>query len=148
VEHNAWDILSMVALVGLYGESLEELTGSDLLGLTETLTRAKSFEAAALAVGRAMEEGEGAEALALRARLYKARGDKARALADYARLCSEVDDEKIRLELAKLYEHHEKDFEKALAVIGEGTGEGEDDWNRRRSRLERRNRGRKTVGRS
>src|SRR5690606_1612877 len=108
VEHNAWDVLTMAALAGLYGESLEELSGSDLLGLTETLTRAKSFDAAEVAVGRALEEGGGTPALELRARLRRARGDKARALADYAQLSEQVDDERVRFELAKLYEHHQK----------------------------------------
>lgn len=138
VEHNAWDILTMTALVALYGESLEELAGSDLLGLAETLTRAKSYAVAEVAVGRAMEEGGGPAALELRARLNKARGDKARALSDYVTLSAEVNDARVRLELAKLYEHHAKDYEGALATIVGGTGEPDVGLNRRRSRLERR----------
>lgn len=142
VEHNAWDVLTMAALTGLYGESLEELTGSDLLGLTETLTRAKSFDAAEVAVGRALEGGEDphalSQALALRARLRRARGDKARALSDYARLSEQVDDQEVRFELAKLYEHYEKDFERALLIIDRGTGETPEAHERRRARLVRR----------
>lgn len=138
VEHNAWDVLTMAALAGLYGESLEELSGSDLLGLTETLTRAKSFDAAEVAVGRALEEGGGTPALELRARLRRARGDKARALADYAQLSEQVDDERVRFELAKLYEHHQKDFERALLVVDQGTSETMEAHEKRRARLMRR----------
>jgi hypothetical protein len=142
VEHNAWDVLTMAALTGLYGESLEELTGSDLLGLTETLTRAKSFDAAEVAVGRALEEGrephDFSQALALRARLRRARGDKARALADYLQLSQQVDDVEVRFELAKLYEHHEKDFERALVIVEQGTSETVEAHEKRRARLVRR----------
>ncbi len=138
VDHNAWDVLTMAALVGLYGEPIENLGTSDLLGLSETLTRAKAFDHAERAANRAMEGGQGVEALEVRARLNKARGDKARALADFESLSRDVDDPLVRLELAKLFEHHEKDFARALRMVEAGTGEDDEARERRRSRLERR----------
>lgn len=141
VDHNAWDVLSMAALVALYGEPVEALVGADLLGLAETLTRARAFDHAERAADRAMELGEGISGLSVRARLHKARGDKARALLDFQALSEQVDVPEIRLELAKLFEHHEKDFRRALALVELGTGEDDEALGRRRVRLERRQRG-------
>ncbi len=146
IDHNAWDVLSMAALVGLYGEPLEQLRGEDLLSLTQTLTRAKAFDHAEQAVGQAMANGLANEGLELRARLYKARGDKARALIDFEALSREVDDPLVRFELSKLFEHHAKDFEKALQVVAAGTGEDDEAVSRRRERLMRRASRRKPLG--
>ena len=52
-----------------------------------------------------------------RAEIAKARGDKARALADFEALAASVDDASVRLELAKLYEHHAKDAARWLQSI-------------------------------
>lgn len=138
VDHNEWDVLTMAALVGLYGEPIENLVGADLLGVTETLTRARAYEHAEAAAQRAMVGGHHLEALELRARLNKARGDKARALRDFEVLSGDVDDPAVRLELAKLFEHHTKDFERALEMVEQGTGEDEQELSRRRERLVRR----------
>lgn len=135
IEHNAYDVLTMAALVGLYGEPVEQLKGEDLLGLAETLTRAKAYEYAQIAADMAMDQGHGVAGLSVRARLHKARGDKARALLDFEALSEQVDDPKVRLELAKLFEHHAGDFERALAVLDLGTGEEEEAQVRRRTRL-------------
>jgi len=138
IDHNAWDVLTMAALVGLYGEPLDLLEGEDLLGVTQTLTRAKAFDEAEAAAERALRTEHETDALELRARLMKARGDKARALLDFESLSKKVDEPGVRLELAKLFEHHEKDFEKALSLVAEGTGEDEDALEKRRARLQRR----------
>jgi uncharacterized protein YprB with RNaseH-like and TPR domain len=138
VDHNAWDVLTMAALVGLYGEPIDQLLAADLLGVAETLTRAKAYESAELVADRAIDLGEGIDGLSVRARLHRARGDKARALIDFEALSEQVDDPAVRLELAKLFEHHEKDFERALAVVSRGTGEDEQALERRISRLKRR----------
>lgn len=138
VDHNAWDVLTMAALVGLYGEPIEQLVAADLLGVAETLTRAKAFESARIMTDRAIDLGEGIEGLSVRARLHRARGDKARALVDFEALSQQVDDPAVRLELAKLFEHHEKDFERALSVVSQGTGEDEEALERRVLRLQRR----------
>lgn len=136
VEHNLWDVLSMAALVALYGEPLEGLHRDDLPSLASTLQRAKDNDAALLAADVAVQRG-GAGALAIRARINKARGDRARALADFEQLADEVDDAAVRLELAKLYEHFVKQPERALQVLGAGTGECNDAVEKRRARLER-----------
>ncbi len=138
IEHNAWDVLSMAALVGLYGEPFEALCASDLVGATRAFTRAKAFHHAERAADRALQQGEGVAALDARARLFKARGDKARALVDFAKLSLEVDDPRVRLELVKLYEHHEKDFERALHLLDAGTGEDAEATQKRRARLSER----------
>jgi len=144
VHHNAWDVASMAALVGVYGEPLSALAGLDLLGVAETLGRAKDVERALGAVSHVLEAEAPwqaaplTDALEVRARLHKARGDRARALVDFEAILQGVDDERVRLELCKLYEHHAKDYEKALTLLAQGTGESDEAIVRRRERLERR----------
>ena len=143
VEHNDWDIASMVALVGLYGEPLESLPVADWVALAGTLRRAGSLERAQEVAEAAVLAGAGGEAFRVRGEIAKARGDKALALADFTRALEELDDPALRLELAKLYEHHAKEFEAALKMVELGTGEGEEEVERRRARLLRkRGRGR------
>lgn len=139
VDHNAWDVVSMAALVGLYGEPLEgtELGAQDLVGVARTLKRAGKRDEAFEIAARACEAGGGNEALRARADIAKARGDKARALADFETLAGGTSDPAVRLELAKLYEHFAKDAARALAVVREGTGEREERQQKRALRLER-----------
>ncbi len=135
VDHNAWDVMSMAALTGLYGEPLEALHCTDLVGLARTLHRAGALEQAVHVADRAVERGAGPSALFLRGQLAKARGDKGNALADFERLSQEVDDPRVRLELAKLYEHHVKAPLKALHLVELGTGEKPLQVQKRRERL-------------
>ena len=139
VEHNAWDVISMAALVGLYGEPLEgtQLAAPDLVGLARTLKRAGQNDRALAAAEEACNRGAEVDGLRARAEIQKARGDKARALADFESLASAVDDPKVRLELSKLYEHHAKDAVRALALTEQGTGESEESHQKRRTRLTR-----------
>jgi uncharacterized protein YprB with RNaseH-like and TPR domain len=137
VEHNAADVLAMVALVGLYGEPLGSLEGEDLAGVARTLRRAGAIDLAADLAEHAVMRGGGMEALRARGEIAKARGDKAKALADFEAIADEVDDPMVRLELAKLYEHHMKSFAKALSLVEEGTGERDEARSRRRARLKR-----------
>lgn len=136
VDHNAWDVVSMAALVGLYGEPLEgtQLEAGDLVGVARTLQRAGSPLAVDV-VEEALARGAGLEGTRARAEIAKARGDKARALSDFETLAASVDDPKVRFELAKLYEHHAKDATKALALVSEGTGESNEALQKRESRL-------------
>lgn len=146
VEHNAWDVVAMAALVGLYGEPLEGslLSPEDLVGVARTLARAGDSERAVEIASRvvagaaaALREGTETHSHALRARaeISKARGDRARAMADFESLASAVDDPSVRLELAKLYEHYVKEPAKALAVAGRGTGESAEGASKRHRRL-------------
>jgi uncharacterized protein len=139
VDHNAWDVVSMAALVGLYGEPLEgtQLEAGDLVGVARTLKRAGEADLAFEVAGTAIERGAGHAGTRARAEIAKARGDKARALADFEELAASVDDPTIRLELAKLYEHHAKDASRALALVEAGTGEAEDRRAIRATRLRR-----------
>jgi hypothetical protein len=137
VEHNAADVLSMVALVGLYGEPMGSLTAEDLAGAARVLRRAGALDQAASMADEAVSRGGGVEAKKARGEIARARGDKARALADYEDLYAEVDDPAVRLALSKLYEHHVKTYGAALELVLAGTGEAEEATAKRRSRLER-----------
>jgi hypothetical protein len=137
VEHNAWDVVSMAALVGLYGEPLSTLHELDLVGLARTYKRAGALADADQAAHAAVERGAGSEALRVRGEIAKARGDRARALSDFEALSAELDDPRVRLELGKLYEHHVKEPLKALEVVLRGTGESDEATARRKARLER-----------
>jgi hypothetical protein len=113
------------------------LDGADLADVARTLRRAGAIDRAAELAEAAVARGGGAHAVRARGDIAKARGDKARALADYEALAAEVDDPSIRLELAKLYEHHVRAFKDALAVLEKGTGEEGDAAEKRKARLER-----------
>jgi len=135
VEHNAWDVVSMAALVGLYGEPFDMLHERDLLGLARTLKRARAFDQAERAAATALERGAGPEARRARGEIAKARGDRAQALAHFEAFVAEVDDPAIRLELAKLYEHHVRAPISALGWVEQGTSEDSGRAELRRARL-------------
>lgn len=136
VEHNAWDVVSMAALVGLYGEPFDLLHGEDLVGLARTMKRAGALAVAERAADRALELGA-TRALKVRGDVHKARGDRLRALRDFEALAADVDDPGLRLELVKLYEHFVKDPSRALNLLELGTGEGAEALEKRRLRLQR-----------
>ncbi len=167
VEHNAQDVISMTALVGLYGEPLAStaLTPADLVGVARTLHRAGATDDAFEAATMASTRGAGRDALRARAAISRARGDRDRALADLEAVLAEENadafhDEtrfveldadrsrrrvvsthtefsSVRLELAKLYEHHKKDAARALELVARGVAEDAPRSERRRERLER-----------
>jgi len=137
VTHNVWDIVSMAALAGLYGEPLDGMVGEDLAGVAATVHRGRDADRAAEMADAAVVRGGGTRAVETRARLAKARGDRDAALADFEALVTEVDDPGLRLELAKLYEHHEKAYDRAMDLVDRGTSERGEATARRRARLER-----------
>ncbi|HEY1956813.1 MAG TPA: ribonuclease H-like domain-containing protein [Polyangiaceae bacterium] len=139
VEHNAQDVISMIALVGLYGESLQSsaLAPADLVGVARTLKRARALDRAFDAATLASDRGAGPDALRARAAIARARGDRDRALADLEALLAEVDDPAARLDLAKLYEHHVKDAGTALDLVAAGVAETDGALEKRRARLAR-----------
>ena len=145
VEHNAWDVVAMAALVGLYGEPLpvqSRLAPEDLAGLARTLRRAGALEQAMAAANVAVQRsadggGQGAEPLRVRADIAKARGDRASALADFEKLAATLDDPALRLELAKLHEHWSRSPDRALEWAVRGTGESAERAERRTRRLAR-----------
>lgn len=137
VEHNAWDVATMAALVGLYGEPFDLLHPTDLLGMARTLKRAGAFSEAERAADTALERGAGPDAFRVRGTIAKARGDRARALADFEAFSAEASDEGVRLELVKLYEHFLKLPARALELLEQGTGESTEAVAKRRDRLTR-----------
>jgi len=137
VRHNANDVLSLVALLGLYGEPLSQLHPDDLGDVARLLKNAGQLDRAGEVVARALAQGAGVEALRVRALLAKALGDKRQALADFEALAALIDDGDVRLELAKLYEHHLREPARALAMVERGTAEDSAARCHRRARLER-----------
>jgi uncharacterized protein YprB with RNaseH-like and TPR domain len=143
VEHNAWDVVAMAALMGLYGEPMplqSRLAAEDLAGLARTLRRAgaldRAMEAAEAAVERSASDATHGP-LRARAEIAKARGDRVRALADFETLAAAVDDPTVRLELAKLYEHWVGAPTQALEWTARGTGESPEHVEKRTRRLTR-----------
>jgi uncharacterized protein len=137
MEHNAWDVESMVALVGLYGAPVGLLHPEDLAQMGAALGRAKDTEWGLELAEKALAQGAGCEAERTRGLLHKARGDRAQALLSFEQLAEKVDDDAVRLELVKLYEHFTKDFGRALGLLAEGTGEDDAAAQRRKQRLEK-----------
>ncbi len=138
VEHNAWDVVSMGALLGLYGEpNHEALAAEDLAGVARTLCRAGNLERAASCAEAAVERSHSASSIRARADISKARGDRTRALEDYETLALTIDDPGVRLELAKIYEHWVKAPRDALEWATRGTGERPEAAARRLERLAR-----------
>jgi|HubBroStandDraft_1064217.scaffolds.fasta_scaffold04091_4 uncharacterized protein len=138
VEHNAWDVVAMGALLGLYGEPTHEaLAAEDLAGVARTMCRAGDLEWAASCAETAVERSHSASALRTRADIFKARGDRMRALADYETLALALDDPGVRLEIAKIYEHWAKAPCDALEWATRGTGERPEAAARRIERLAR-----------
>ncbi|MGA7118463.1 MAG: ribonuclease H-like domain-containing protein [Polyangiaceae bacterium] len=138
VEHNAWDVVAMAALVALYGEALHAgLAPGDLVGVARTLRRAGALDRAHVAAQAAVEQDGAPESLRARADVAKARGDRACALADFEALAGAIDDPSVRLELAKLYEHWVKEPRRALEWVARGTGESAERTQRRSERLAR-----------
>jgi uncharacterized protein YprB with RNaseH-like and TPR domain len=138
-DHNAWDVVTMASLVGLYGQPLAttSLSATDLVGFGRTLFRAGEKGLGLEAVECAVERGAGEAALRARAQMCKRTGNGGRALADFEVMATRGDDPHVRLELAKLYEHLTKDPLRALAVCRAGTGESPEAASRRSRRLER-----------
>ena len=137
MRHNAHDVMSLVALVGMYGEPLGRLDGEDLASAARVFQRAGDLTCAAIAAERALVKGGGATALRARGFIAKAAGDKRRALADFEAIVAQSCDLEVRLELAKLYEHFCREPHRALATIAEGTTENACAHERRMRRLER-----------
>jgi hypothetical protein len=135
VDHNEWDIVALAALVGLYGAPFGAMHAEDLAGVARTLRRARSLDLADEAATEAVERGGGPAALRERAEVARARGERDCAVADLERLVAEIDDPSARLALAKLYEHHVGAPDAALALVLQGTGEGEAATAKRAARL-------------
>jgi tetratricopeptide (TPR) repeat protein len=145
IDHNAWDVVAMAALVGLYGEPFGDdaperaitplLAAEDLAGIARTLKRAGAMDEAMRAADLAVARDAAPEALRARAEIAKARGDRQRALVDLESVVDTIDDPRVRLELAKLYEHFVKEPSRALAMIERGVKER--DPERRKVRLEK-----------
>ena len=137
VDHNAWDIVALASLLGLYGAPLGSMHAADLIGVSRTLRRSRDFAAASQAAEAAVSEGGGAAALVERAEVQRARGERDRAILDLEAALAEVDDRDARLSLAKLFEHHARAPEAALALLARPTNEDGAAHRHRIARLEK-----------
>lgn len=135
--HNVQDILSMVALVGAYGAPLTAnfLDAADYADVARTARQTRAWTIAERAAERAVEEGARREGMRERAEVAKAVGDRDRALVDYEAYLELAEDPSVRLALAKLYEHHVRDFDAASRHAAASTGEGPEAHARRLARL-------------
>jgi hypothetical protein len=137
VTHNEHDITTLVAMTGFYGRPSAHLEALDLASAARTMRRAGDLQRARRMADAALLGEWGPVTLGARAEIAKACGDRDQALADFESLAALVDDPQIRLQLAKLYEHHRKEPGQALLVAQLGTGEGAEGEARRRRRLQR-----------
>lgn len=153
VDHNAWDVYAMAALVGLYGRRIEdEVEPGSARGLHDflpqvawTLKRAGAIDHARRIADRAVAADGGTQAYLTRAEIAKTLRDRDAALADFEQVLacesrsasSARSASKARLELAKLYEHHVRSYGLAQAVAEGGTGEDAAALARRLERLQR-----------
>jgi tetratricopeptide (TPR) repeat protein len=149
VEHNRFDVVSMMALVSLYGEPLEAWActhdARDVAAASFVAKRAGDLDRALAFAEASVSRGGGPLGHRARGDVAKARGDKALALADYEKAlealpkAGEGEDDKtassLRLELAKLYEHHARAYDKALGALANGTVERPEHHERRIRRL-------------
>jgi hypothetical protein len=114
------------------------LGAADLAGVARTLQRAGALDRAHALAGHAVRAGGGVVARRVSADIHRARGETAAALAEYEAILAEVADPEVRLVLAKLYEHRERAYERALALLAAGeTTETPEAASLRRARLER-----------
>lgn len=117
LRHNAWDVLSLVALLGRIGaisvgdgEPLQRARAFELAG--EDLAAARAYEAAAMDAPRAQRR----RALERAARAYSRAGHPSDAVRCWEALAMEPPGRFLRpwVEAARLYERHLGDLESAL----------------------------------
>lgn len=137
LDHNYWDVISMAALVSLYGDEQADLQALDFVGIARTLKRSKCFESARAAASHAVSEGAGVKALWTRADIHKALGKKHEAFTDYREAYRRAPDPALRLELVKLLEHFKKQPREALELAQLGTVEKSAAHEKRLDRLRR-----------
>lgn len=143
LDHNVQDVLTMVGLVALYGRPPAEslLQGKELVSAARTAKKAKATErekeVLEVAQKRGLDSSFARDFHLARAAVLK--GDEAWAAAatslEEARTW--LDDDRVRLELAKVYEHRLRDAKAALGLAELGTGEGGAGEGKRKARLAR-----------
>ncbi len=126
--HNMHDLVSLVALLGVLADKLEAASSDDdvrdQLALAELSVRAgdgdraHAFASTAIAGASSDDSADvSAPALALMAAMHKRRGEYASAVTALERAITHADPDsapRLHLELAKLYERHLRDHERAL----------------------------------
>lgn len=141
LEHNVQDVLTMVGLVALYGRPPSEsaLRGKELVAAARTATKAKAPEQARAVLAAAEERGLEAsfarEFHLAKAALCKQEAAWTSAATSLEEARAWLDEETVRLDLAKIYEHRLRDARAALEVAEQGTGEAPEGLERRKTRL-------------
>lgn len=119
MKHNEEDILSLITLYIHLSNLLLDNSG-DFLSAGEQFQSARWWEAigeddhAASLYQLSMDGKYDREAKKALAKIYKKQGELARAISIWMQLSQSTNDEECDIELAKYYEHKEKDYEQAL----------------------------------
>ncbi len=113
------------------------LSAIDLAGVARTLHRAGAIDRAQALAGEAVRAGGGTLARRVSADIHRERGDTEAALHEYELLLVEQPDPEVRLVLAKMYEHRLRAYDRALALLADGTTESDEATTLRRARLEK-----------
>jgi uncharacterized protein YprB with RNaseH-like and TPR domain len=143
LDHNVQDVLTMIGLVALYGKPPAEslLQGKELVAAARTAKKAKASarakEALDAAEGRGLQASFAREFHLAKASVLKDDAAWADAATSLEEARAWLDDDHVRLELAKVYEHRLRDAKAALGLAQLGTGEGREGEGKRRARLAR-----------
>ncbi len=141
LEHNVQDVVTMIGLVALYGKppATSALHGKELVAAARTATKAKSHAHARAVLDAAEERGLEAsfarEFHLAKAALCKQEAAWTSAATNLEEARAWLDDEDVRLDLAKIYEHRLRDARAALELTEQGTGEAPEGLERRKKRL-------------
>ncbi len=147
LEHNVQDVLTMIGLVALYGKppASSTLQGQELVAAARTATKAKAHEQAravlAAAEDRGVEASFAREFHLAKAALCKHEAAWTEAATNLEEARAWLDDDRVRLDLAKIYEHRLRDVRTALELAEQGTGEAPATLDRRKTRLSKKSRG-------
>jgi uncharacterized protein YprB with RNaseH-like and TPR domain len=125
-QHNCWDILSLVGLTALIGIIYQDPIGQlehpqDFFSLGKAYEALCDHQAAALCFKKALsyplEENEHQEILSMLSYTLKRMGQWEEASEIWRQLLGSRTGISPFEELAKYYEHHQKDFQKAIEVV-------------------------------
>ena len=122
-KHNQWDIVSLVVLTMLLGAvhhnpGIHLQHAEDLLSHGKSLARGELFESAISSLRYAIEKEPSEEAYQLMAHCYKKTEQWQDAIQHWQYLVEKFPHQfNAYEELAKHYEHHEKNFEEAIAIV-------------------------------
>jgi uncharacterized protein len=135
MDHNAWDVLSLAALLGLYGNAGHGLDYLDCLGIASVLVKQKQWAASRTWIEQSLAAQPSYRGWMVQAQWAKKQKQfqmLAYALEQAHELLPEPE---TRKQMAIVYERYLKDYGQALMWTVQGTGESRDKSKRRCERL-------------